>query len=136
MTSLKQILKSLYDVFDGICDRTFIEDRPRSVIESLSSYIVIRLVSAVANREISDRGEYNYYVTTVQVEIYVKDLISASNPNQININMMDEKVQEAWSRFPVKDEHIMATKPRVTLTMNDGNGFHCTIIQARLTTLV
>lgn len=136
MMSIKEILKSVYDAVDGICERTFLQDRPKSVIESLNDYMVVRAVSSFNNMEVDEKGSYGYYNTTVQIEIYVKDRISASNPNQINILSIDDKVTQVLSLFPIKDEHIHAMRPRVTLSISDGNGFHCTIIQARLTTLV
>lgn len=134
--SIRDILKSVYDAVDGICERTFLQDRPKSVIDSLSDYMVVKAVSSFNNREVDEKGSYDYYESTVQIEIYVKDRVSASNPNQININSIDDKVTSVLSLFPIKDSHIHAMRPRVTLSISDGNGFHCTIIQARLTTLV
>lgn len=136
MMSIRQILKSIYDAVDGICGRTFLQERPKSVIESLSDYIVVRVVSSINNKEIDQTGSYDYFNTTIQIEVYVKDRINASNPNQININALDEKVSQVLALFPIKDEYVHAMRPVVTLTMSDGNGFHCSIIQARLTTLV
>lgn len=134
--SIKDILKSVYDAVEGICERTFIQDRPKSVIDSLNDYMVVKAVSSFNNREVDEKGSYDYYESTVQIEIYVKDRVSASNPNQINILSIDDKVTQVLSLFPIKDRHIHAMRPRVTLSISDGNGFHCTIIQARLTTLV
>lgn len=136
MISIKEILKSVYDAVEGICERTFIQDRPKSVIESINDYIVVRAVSSFSNMEIDEKGSYDYYNTTIQIEVYVKDRINASNPNQIDINTLDEKVTSVLSLFPIKDSNIFAMRPRVSLSISDGNGFHCTIIQARLTTLV
>lgn len=136
MMSIKDILKSVYDAVEGICERTFIQDRPKSVIDSLNDYMVVKAVSSFNNREVDEKGSYDYYESTVQIEIYVKDRVSASNPNQINILSIDDKVTQVLSLFPIKDRHIHAMRPRVTLSISDGNGFHCTIIQARLTTLV
>lgn len=136
MVSIRQILKSVYDAVEGICDRTFLQERPKSVIEGMKDYIVVRVVSSINNREIDQTGSYDYYDTTIQIEVYVKDRGSASNPNLIDINSMDDKVTQVMSLFPIKDEYIHAMRPVITLSMSDGNGFHCTIIQARLTTLV
>lgn len=136
MIGIRDIFESLYNAMKDVCENVYLQERPSSVIERVDSYIVVSLHSTVANREIGNAGEYNFYVTTGQIEIYVRDKVSANKPNRIDINEVDELVKGVIGKFPIKDDNILATKPRITLATSDGNGFHCTIIQTRITTLV
>lgn len=136
MIGIRDIFESLYDAMKDVCENVYLQERPTSVIEHTDSYIVVSLHSTIANREIDITGEYDYYVTTGQIEIYVKDKISANKPNRIDVNKVDTLVKGVLGKFPIKDDKILASRPRITLATSDGNGFHCTIIQTRITTLV
>lgn len=136
MTTIETIFKDLWDAVDGICDKRYLRSRPKSVPVSdrPDSYIVIRLPYVIRNNEISDRGEYNDFTTTVQFEIYVRDKTSSKNPNQFNVIDMSDKVDAVMRLFPIKTENFLVTKPNITVQAEDGDGFAITIIQGFLRT--
>ena len=97
------LYKGLWDAVDGICDKRYLKDRPKSVpvTERPDSYIVINAPFTIYNNEISDNGSYNDYTTTVQLEIYVRDNVTAYNPNEFNVIAMSDKVGKVMSLFPI-----------------------------------
>jgi hypothetical protein len=134
MVSLKTLYYGIARVVNGICDKGYYQDRPASVMERLNSYIVISLPSAVYNNELSEAGEYNDFSTSVLLEVYVRDLVSANNPNSMDIKTMDEKVDAILKLFPVNTKDFKITKPRIIFQTSDKSGFHVTFIQAQLNT--
>lgn len=131
--TIKELYYDIAKAIKGICDKTYYQDRPTSVEDRPDSYIVISLYR-LYNNEIGQSGEYNDFEGTVQIEVYVRDRASAGNPNAVNLALMSEKVTKVMSLFPIRGDHSTATKPSVTLQDSDGDGFHVTIIQARLRT--
>lgn len=134
MIDIKTMYQDLWNALDGICDRTYLRSRPKSVDTAVGSYIVIELPYSIKNAEIDFEGTYNDYVTTAQIGIYVRDKISASKPNGFDVCAMDEKVKAVLGKFPIASDNILATRPRVTMQGDDGDGFGITIIQGRLRT--
>lgn len=134
MVSLKTLYYGIARVVNGICDKGYYQDRPASVMERLNSYIVISLPSAVYNNELSEAGEYNDFSTSVLLEVYVRDLVSANNPNSMDIKTMDEKVDAILKLFPINTKDFKITKPRIIFQTSDKSGFHVTFIQAQLNT--
>lgn len=134
MVSLKTLYYGIAKAVSGICDNGYYQDRPASVTDKLNSYIVVNLPSAVYNNELGERGEYNDFSTTVVLEVYVRDLVSASNPNGMDIKKMDEKVDAVLKLFPINTKDFKINKPQITLQTSDKSGFHVTFIQAQLNT--
>ena len=133
---IKDIYQGLWNAVDGICDKRYLKDRPKSALvsERPDSYIVIRLPYSIYNNEISDSGEYNDFTTTAQIEIYVRDKVSSKNPNEFNVLAMDEKVEKVMKLFPIITEDFIVSRPSVTMQTGDGDGFSVTIIQGFLRT--
>ena len=134
MMTIKQLYQDVFESVKGICDKTYLRSRPKSVEERIGSYIVVSLPYSIRNNEMNDSGAYNDYSTTVQIEIYVRDKASASNPNGFNVNVMNEKVEKVRAVFPISTENVLAISPVITMQDDDGDGFGVTIIQARLRT--
>lgn len=134
--SIKDIYQGLWNTVDGICDKVYMKGRPKSVSvsERPDSYIVLKLPYTIYNNEISDTGEYNDFTTTVQIEIYVRDIVSPRNPNEFNVPTMSSKLDRVMSLFPIKSEHFVVTKPRITMQVGDGDGFSVAVIQGFLRT--
>lgn len=130
MITERDILEDMYKAVNGICDKVYLRERPASTSDSVNSFIVCYVPSAIYNDELSDDGDYDMFSTTVQFEVYVRDKVSASNINRIDINTMDDKVREVLSLFPLKAEHCVFMNPIQTLKISDGKQFHCSIIQA------
>ena len=134
MIDIKTMYQDLWNALDGICDRTYLRSRPKSVDTAVGSYIVIELPYSIKNAEIDFKGTYNDYITTAQIGIYVRDEISASKPNGFDVCAMGEKVKAVLVKFPIASGNILVTRPRVTMQGDDGDGFGITIIQGRLRT--
>lgn len=134
MISIKVLRDEITGALQGICDKIYKQDRPTSVAKRLNSYLVVSFPSAIVNREIDPRGAYNDFTTTLLIEVYVRDKMSASNPIAIDEDSMDDKVTKVLGRFPIDTEHLLATRPEEALEDNDDSGFHVTLIRARLRT--
>lgn len=134
MVSIKSLYNDIGNAVKGVCDKVYARNRPKSVDERIGSYIVVYFPSSIYNNEINSDGSYNDYTTTAQIEIYVRDKVSAKNPNTFDVSTVDEKVREVLSKFPISTDNILVSSPRVTLQADDGDGFSVTIIQGRLRT--
>uniref|UniRef100_UPI004026FCBA hypothetical protein n=1 Tax=Prevotella sp. TaxID=59823 RepID=UPI004026FCBA len=98
------------------------------------SYIVVVFPSVILNNEMNSEGTFNDYTTTAQIEIYVRNKVSAKNPGAFDVAAVSEKVSAVMKRFPISTKNIIVTKPRVTLQTDDGDGFAVTIVQGQLRT--
>ena len=134
--TIKELYQGLWNTVDGICDKRYLKDRPKSVLvnERPDSYIVISMPYAIYNNEIGDSGVYNDFTTTVQIEIFVRDKVSSKNPHEFNVLSMSDKVDKVMKLCPITTEQFTVTRPRVTMQDGDGNGFSVTIIQGFLRT--
>ena len=134
--NIKELYQGLWNTVDGICDKRYLKDRPKSVLvnERPDSYIVISMPYAIYYNEIGDSGVYNDFTTTVQIEIFVRDKVSSKNPNEFNVLSMSDKVDKVMKLFPITTERFTVTRPRVTMQDGDGDGFSVTIIQGFLRT--
>ncbi len=134
MVSIKDLYFDIGNAMKGVCDKVYARNRPKSVDERIGSYIVVYFPSSIYNNEINSEGSYNDYTTTAQIEIYVRDKVSAKNPNTFDVATVDEKVKAVLEMFPISTDNILVSNPRVTLQTDDGDGFSVTIIQGRLRT--
>ena len=134
MISIKTLYFDVGNAMKGVCDRVFPRNRPKAVDKKINSYIVVFFPSSIYNNEMNSDGVYNDYSTTLQLEVYVKDKVSAENPNTLDVAQVDEKVKAVMDKFPISTENIIVTNPRITMQTDDGGGFSVTIIQGRLRT--
>nr|DAN34398.1 MAG TPA: hypothetical protein [Caudoviricetes sp.] len=134
MVSLKTLYFGIAKAVKGVCEQGYYQDRPASVKDRPDNYIVINLPTSIYNNELGERGEYNDYSTTVVFEIYVRDIVSASNPNCIDVKTMDDKVRTLLNVFPITNEDFKVTDPQITIQTSDKSGFHVTFIQGQLRT--
>lgn len=134
MISIKALYYGIAKAVSGICDKGYYQDRPTSVADRPDSYVVIHFPSSIYNNEIGQKGEYRDFDTIAQLEVYVRDKMSAENPIGIDVSTMDDKVKRILSRFPISTSDFSVTRPMITLQTNDDSGFHVTIIQGRLNT--
>lgn len=134
MVSLKTLFYGISGAAKGVCDKTYYQDRPTSIDQRVNSYLVISMPSSIVNQELNPNGEYNDYTTTVLLEVYVRDQMSAKNPVGVDLRLMDEKVTKVLSLFPISTDKIFVTRPEIVMQDNDDSGFHVTLIRARLRT--
>ena len=134
MISIKDLYFDVGNAVNGICDRVYARNRPKSVEDRPDSYIVVFFPSGIYNNEMNDDGSYNDYTTVAQIEVYVRDKSSSKNPNNFNVSKVDEKVRAVLEKFPISTENILVISPQITLQTDDGDGFSVTIIQGKLRT--
>ena len=134
MISIKTLYFDVGNAMKGVCDRVFSRNRPKAVDKKINSYIVVFFPSSIYNNEMNSDGAYNDYSTTLQIEVYVKDKVSADNPNTLDVTIVDEKVKAVMDKFPISTKNIIVTNPRITMQTDDGDGYSVTIIQGRLRT--
>lgn len=134
MTTIEEIYNDVGRAMKGVCDKIYAKNRPKAMDERVGSYIVVRLPSGIYNREIGQNGGYNDFTTTLQIEVYVRNVVSSKSPNGFDVGKTSEKVSEVMKRFPISTENIVVTRPRVTLQADDGASFDVTIIQGSLKT--
>lgn len=134
MISIKDLYFDVGNAVNGICDRVYARNRPKSVDDRPDSYIVVFFPAGIYNNEMNDDGSYNDYTTVAQIEVYVRDKPSSKNPNNFNVSKVDEKVRAVLEKFPISTENILVINPQITLQTDDGDGFSVTIIQGKLRT--
>ena len=134
MISIKDLYFDVGNAVNGICDRVYARNRPKSVEDRPDSYIVVFFPAGIYNNEMNDDGSYNDYTTVAQIEVYVRDKSSSKNPNNFNVSKVDEKIRAVLEKFPISTENILVINPQITLQTDDGDGFSVTIIQGKLRT--
>lgn len=134
MISIKTLYYDVGNAVKGVCDRVYAHDRPKAVSDRPGSYIVVVFPSVILNNEMNSEGTFNDYTTTAQIEIYVRNKVSAKNPGAFDVAAMNDKVSAVMKKFPISTKNIIVMKPRVTLQTDDGDGFSVTIVQGQLRT--
>lgn len=134
MISIKTLYNDVGTAVKGICDKVYARSRPKSVDDRPNSYIVVSFPSMIFNNEMNSDGSFNDYSTTAQIEIYVRDKVTPKNPSSLDVSTVDTKVSKVLDQFPIITDHLVLTKPRVTMQVDDGDGFSVTIVQGMLRT--
>ena len=134
MISIKTLYNDVGTAVKGICDKVYARSRPKSVDDRPNSYIVVSFPSMIFNNEMNSDGSFNDYSTTAQIEIYVRDKVTPKNRSSLDVSTVDTKVRKVLGQFPIITDHLVLTKPRVTMQADDGDGFSVTIVQGMLRT--
>ena len=138
MLTQEDILQVMDERARLVCDRTFPQERPNAVTEGLKEFIVVSLPYSEVNRTMGEMDDW-WLDMTVVFEIYVADRKTASNPKELNIPALKRLRQSLHDLFPILDEsrRFKIVRPRTVVpASSDGNGYHYTRIQARMTTMV
>lgn len=135
--SYEELYKDLWEAVKGLCDARYLRSRPKSVpVERRpDTYVVVRLPSVIYNEEMDSEGRYNNYTTTVEIDIFVRDVALVSKSNGFNPTVMSRKVDTMLKRFPIKGKYCVVTHPRAVMQTDDGDGFAVTKIQCDLRTI-
>mgnify|MGYP003495403337 CR=1 FL=1 len=120
-----------------VCATEFNTSRVIPPDASVSDFIVVSLPSIIDNKEQDEKGGYNWYETTAQIEVYIKDIPTSANPVGLRSDVLTAKINSIKALFPIKDKinGFKMIRPRFFPIMKDDSGFHFMIIQAKLTTL-
>lgn len=126
MVDYEKILKSLATPFYEIgADKVMIQQRDKSVPESLGSFVVVSLPVTIYNKVYGEG--YGLSNSFCRVEIFVR-----KKGGKINLKKINELSNAAQSLFPICDENIQARSPRIVLDGDDNEGFSVVTIQATL----
>ena len=120
-----------------VCD-TVVPDRPNASTERLTSFIVVSLPYSILNKLIGENDDW-WLDMTVTFEIYVADRQSASNPKEFNKDVMKSLRANLKALFPMVDSarRFKITRPKTVIPfVSDGNGYHRSRIQAKMSTMV
>ena len=121
-----------------VCENVYPQDRPNATTEKLTQFIVVSLPYSPSNKTLGESDDW-WIGQTVVFEIFVADRKTASNPKELNTKTMKKLRSALRDTFPIIDRGIgiKITRPRTVITASsDGNGYHYSRIQAKMTTMV
>lgn len=113
-----ELLKSLYDLTEQICQKRFISTRPAASGEQMDEFLVIRLPYAL--RREGDSGVF----TNGQIIGFVRD-IDMKYENTVRLDEISDEIVEL---FPIVTDFYCASRPSILPFGTDGVGFHAVII--------
>ena len=124
--------------------KMYLFERPSAVLNGQTSFLVVSLPGTITNQIIGEDGtvgedDFDWSDATLAIEIFVKDDVKASNPNEVSIIAVNTYTEQLKSLFPMVDYTlgVEAVKPKVVIPAHsDGNGFHYTRVHARISTMV
>ena len=135
MVKVEDLYKAMYYPLSDV-GMVYLQDRTSAVKYSTDEFLVVELPSGISEVEMGQDGEYGLYSTTAQVLVFVKDNISASNPNQLSVTRLSELCEAVMGKFPIvdKERDVTLSKPRLMINAaSDERGFHYSVIQSKLT---
>lgn len=124
---LKEILIVMRDAFKDLTDTVFVTDRPKILNEKYENFIVVSLPVMLYNKTYGTG--FGMTSSYARIEIYVKDYNGLEQTAKL-----DDMVQKVVGKFPINNELITMSRPRVVLSGADGYGFHVATIQASFLT--
>ena len=137
MITPEEILEVMDINAKKVCDKTFLQNRPNAANVTLKTFIVASLPYSSSNKTIGENDDW-WIDMTVVFEIFVADRKTNQNPLEFNNPKMKELREGVFALFPIISEgKFKIVRPRTVIpASSDGNGYHYTRIQAKLTTLV
>ena len=137
MIEAEDILKVMGRQAKKVCN-TVLPNRPNASTAKLTQFIVVSLPFSESNKTLGEDDDWCLDETVV-FEIYVADKKTAANPNEPNVEVMKTLRQNLRDQFPIVDRTlgIKITRPRTVInSSSDGNGYHYSRVQAKMTTLL
>lgn len=136
MITPEDILETMDLRAQTVCKRTFLQDRPSATDSKLKEFIVPSLPYSPTNKTMGEDDDWWIDVTVV-FEIFVADRKTNQNPKEFNQPAMKKLRKKVFDLFPIITDKFKIVRPRTVIpASSDGNGYHYTRIQAKLTTMV
>ncbi len=138
MIQAEDILEVMGQRAKSVCAKVYPQDRPNATDAKLTEFIVVSIPYSQSIKMLGENDDW-WLDQTVVFEIYIADKKKASNPKEYNSVRMKELRSQLDGIFPMIDEYrrFKITRPRVVVTASsDGNGYHFTRVQAKMTTMV
>lgn len=143
MAQTKTLLQAITAALKPMGMKMYLFERPSAVLEGQSSFLVVSLPGTITNQIVGEDGsvgedDFDWSDATLTIEIFVKDDVKASNPDEVSINAVNTYTEQLKGLFPIADltRGVEAVKPKVVIPAHsDGNGFHYTRVHARISTM-
>ena len=138
MIEAEDILEVMRLPARSVCKKVYPQNRPRASVERLTEFIVVSLPYSESNKTVGEDDDY-WLDETVVFEIYVADSRRADNPNEMNTKRMKTLRGNLKALFPIVDDEgrFKIVCPRTVVNgSSDGNGYHYSRVQAKMTTMV
>ena len=137
MITPEEILETMDLEAKKVCKKTFLQERPNATDSKLSEFIVVSLPYSMSNKTMGEKDDW-WIDLTVVFEIFVADRKTNQNPKEFNQPKMKELRENLFELFPILSHgRFKIVRPRTVIpASSDGNGYHYTRIQAKLTTMV
>ncbi len=136
MITPEDILEAMDMEARKVCENTFLQERPNATDPKLTEFIVVSLPYSTVNKTMGEDDDWWIDVTVV-FEIFVADRKTNQNPKEFNQPAMKELRKKVFDLFPIITDKFKIVRPRTVIpASSDGNGYHYTRIQAKLTTMV
>jgi len=119
-----------------VCDKVY-QERPNATTSKLDAFIVVSLPYSESNKTLGEDDDW-WLDETVVFDIYVADNKTAANPKETNGDVMRKLRAGIKALFPITDKAlgIKITRPRTVVNFSsDGNGYHYSRVQAKMTTM-
>jgi len=139
MLDIAKIKESMYAGLEPMGLMIYSE-RPEATKEKRTEFLVASLPVGFRSREIGGQeGSYDANVSTARIEIFVKDDMKASFPNEAAELRLSELTTSLLGLFPIIDRtnDVGFVKPRVLNSCSsDSNGYHYCVVQCTVSTLL
>ena len=138
MLTPEDILEVMDKEAREVCEMTYLQERPNATTTKLTQFIVVSLPYSPVNKTLGEDDDW-WIDQTVVFEIYVADKKAAANPKEYDFKTMKTLRKNLRARFPIMDgeSRFKITRPRtVIIGSSDGNGYHYSRVQAKMTTMV
>lgn len=138
MIQAEDILEVMGRQAKSVCAKVYPQDRPNATDAKLTEFIVVSIPYSESIKMLGEDDDW-WLDQTVVFEIYVADKKAAANPKQYNDKRMKTLRSQLTDLFPIIDgeRRFKITRPRMVITAtSDGNGYHFTRVQAKMTTMV
>ena len=138
MIEIEDVLEVMGSEAKKVCENVFPLNRPNATDSKLSEFIVVSLPYSVMNKTLGESDDW-WLDETVVFEIYVADKKGAHNPKEAHNKRMRALRSSLRALFPIVDYGVGIKIPRprtIIPSASDGDGYHYSRIQARMTTMV
>lgn len=137
MIEAEDILEVMGREAKTVCPKVY-EERPNASTDKLTQFIVVTMPYSESNKTVGETDDW-WLDETVVFEIYVADIKTAANPKRYDRDAMKTLRANLKALFPMRDPfgRFKITRPRTVVNnTSDGNGYHYSRVQAKMTTMV
>lgn len=124
---LKDILVVMRDSFKDVIPTIYTSERPKVIGENLNEFMVVSLPVMLYNKTYGTG--YGITSSYARIEIFVRDVNGLEQ-----VAKLDNYIQRIVDKFPINNDLLTMSRPRVVLSGADGYGFHVATIQASFLT--